>query len=121
MLDIKKLRANFDEVKEKLSKRGEDLTDFDKLKYMELPRRIYVGHNALDKLIGGCKNLDLHGSALIIADDITYEVAGKYVQDLLEENEYSVDKFIIKGVTDKVAHEAVEVIEKHGANYQKSN
>ena len=30
MLDIKRVRANFDEVKEKLSKRGEDLRDFDK-------------------------------------------------------------------------------------------
>lgn len=30
MLDIKKIRADFDGVKEKLSKRGEDLTDFDK-------------------------------------------------------------------------------------------
>ena len=28
MLDIKKVRANFDEVKEKLSKRGEDLIRF---------------------------------------------------------------------------------------------
>ena len=26
MLDIKKVRANFDEVKEKLSKRGEDIS-----------------------------------------------------------------------------------------------
>ena len=29
MLDIRNVRANFDEVKEKLSKRGEDLSDFD--------------------------------------------------------------------------------------------
>ena len=28
MLDIKKVRANFDEVKEKLSKRGEDIFRF---------------------------------------------------------------------------------------------
>ena len=30
MLDIKKVRANFDEVKEKLSKRGEDISQLDK-------------------------------------------------------------------------------------------
>ena len=30
MLDIKYLRANFDEIKEKLQHRGEDLSDLDK-------------------------------------------------------------------------------------------
>ena len=39
MLDIKKVRANFDEVKEKLSKRGEDLTDFDKFSGLDEKRR----------------------------------------------------------------------------------
>ena len=39
MLDIKKVRANFEEVKEKLSKRGEDLTDFDKFGGLDEKRR----------------------------------------------------------------------------------
>ena len=39
MLDIKKVRANFDEVKEKLSKRGEDFTDFDKFGGLDEKRR----------------------------------------------------------------------------------
>ena len=39
MLDIKKVRANFDEVKEKLAKRGEDLTDFDKFGGLDEKRR----------------------------------------------------------------------------------
>ena len=38
MLDIKKVRANFDEVKEKLSKRGEDLTDFDQFSELDEKR-----------------------------------------------------------------------------------
>ncbi|MCG7337637.1 serine--tRNA ligase [Sporosarcina sp. ACRSM] len=39
MLDIKRVRANFDEVKEKLSKRGEDLSDFDKFGGLDEKRR----------------------------------------------------------------------------------
>jgi len=39
MLDIKHLRANFAEVKEKLAHRGEDLTDFDKFEELDLKRR----------------------------------------------------------------------------------
>ncbi len=39
MLDIKKVRANFEEVKEKLSKRGEDLTEFDKFGELDDKRR----------------------------------------------------------------------------------
>lgn len=39
MLDIKVLRANFDEVKAKLTKRGEDLTDLDKFLGLDEKRR----------------------------------------------------------------------------------
>jgi len=39
MLDIKLLRANFDEVKAKLTKRGEDLTDLDKFVGLDEKRR----------------------------------------------------------------------------------
>lgn len=39
MLDIKLLRANFDEVKEKLTNRGEDLSDLDKFVGLDEKRR----------------------------------------------------------------------------------
>ncbi|MGG4492094.1 serine--tRNA ligase [Metabacillus idriensis] len=39
MLDIKHLRANFEEVKEKLSHRGEDLGDFSKFEELDQKRR----------------------------------------------------------------------------------
>ena len=42
MLDIKRVRANFDEVKEKLSKRGEDLSDFDKFGELDEKRREFI-------------------------------------------------------------------------------
>ncbi|MGD6819139.1 serine--tRNA ligase [Metabacillus sp. 113a] len=39
MLDIKYLRQNFEEVKQKLSYRGEDLTDFEKFEELDTKRR----------------------------------------------------------------------------------
>lgn len=39
MLDIKKLRTNFDEVKEKLARLGEDLTDLDQFGELDEKRR----------------------------------------------------------------------------------
>jgi seryl-tRNA synthetase len=39
MLDVKLLRANFAEVKEKLQHRGEDLTDFGKFEELDVKRR----------------------------------------------------------------------------------
>ncbi|MBZ5753162.1 serine--tRNA ligase [Metabacillus rhizolycopersici] len=39
MLDIKYLRTNFEEIKEKLSKRGEDLADFGKFEELDKKRR----------------------------------------------------------------------------------
>jgi seryl-tRNA synthetase len=39
MLDIKYLRANFEEVKERLKYRGEDLTDFEKFEALDKERR----------------------------------------------------------------------------------
>ncbi|SDI23626.1 seryl-tRNA synthetase [Alteribacillus persepolensis] len=42
MLDIKKLRSNFQEVKEKLDKRGEDISELDKFEELDEKRRSLI-------------------------------------------------------------------------------
>jgi len=44
MLDIKKVRANFEEVKEKLSKRGEDISQLDKFQELDEKRRKLIAN-----------------------------------------------------------------------------
>lgn len=44
MLDIKKVRTNFDEVKEKLSKRGEDISQLDKFQDLDEKRRKLIAN-----------------------------------------------------------------------------
>lgn len=43
MLDLRYVRANFDEVKEKLSKRGEDLSGLDRFVELDERRRVLIG------------------------------------------------------------------------------
>lgn len=43
MLDIKQLRTDFDQIKEKLAHRGEDLADFDKFGELDQKRRELIG------------------------------------------------------------------------------
>jgi seryl-tRNA synthetase len=45
MLDIKYLRANFEEVKKKLQHRGEDLADFDKFEELDAKRRELIAQS----------------------------------------------------------------------------
>jgi glycerol-1-phosphate dehydrogenase [NAD(P)+] len=53
-------------------------------KRIQLPREVWVGRGVLSKLPEVCRSLGLGGSAMIIADGTTYEIAGRRVErDLL--------------------------------------
>jgi glycerol-1-phosphate dehydrogenase [NAD(P)+] len=56
-----------------------------KSKFMQLPRAVLVGKDALTELNFLLEELKLAGAALIIADKTTYEIAGKKCQDVLRE------------------------------------
>ncbi|HLG28481.1 MAG TPA: serine--tRNA ligase, partial [Paenisporosarcina sp.] len=43
MLDVKRVRANYEEIKEKLEKRGEDLGNFDQFAEFDSKRRELIG------------------------------------------------------------------------------
>lgn len=71
------------------------MSDFDKNKMMELPRKVVVGHDALDELPGVCRGLKLPPSALMVADEMTMRIAGRRVADMLEDEGTSVDHILI--------------------------
>ena len=71
------------------------MSDFDKSKIMELPRKVVVGHGALDELPGVCKELKLPGTALLVVDEMTLKIAGSRAQQMLEDVGFSVDNVII--------------------------
>jgi glycerol-1-phosphate dehydrogenase [NAD(P)+] len=62
---------------------------FDKSKWMQLPRDVVIGHDALLQIPRVCEDLRLGRSVLIIAGKNTMELAGERVRDLLAD-QYSV-------------------------------
>jgi glycerol-1-phosphate dehydrogenase [NAD(P)+] len=68
---------------------------------MQLPREVTVGKGTLNRVVEVAQRLGLRGSALIIAGKKSCEVAGKQVQDLLEQTGMNVDVLLVEKVTFK--------------------
>lgn len=60
-------------------------------KRMELPREVWMGPNVLGEISDSCRRLTLRGKGHIIADETTYEIAGKEIQENLSESGFQVD------------------------------
>ena len=68
---------------------------------MQLPREVIVGKETLSRVPEVVKRLNLSGSALIIAGEKSYEVAGKKVHTLLESAGMNADALLVKTATIK--------------------
>ncbi|MEM4058108.1 MAG: NAD(P)-dependent glycerol-1-phosphate dehydrogenase, partial [Thermoplasmata archaeon] len=64
--------------------------EFSKSKHMVLPREIYAGHNALEKLDNVCRHLELKKNVLIVTGPISYTIAGKAVEEILKNSGFNV-------------------------------
>jgi glycerol-1-phosphate dehydrogenase [NAD(P)+] len=69
--------------------------------FMQLPREVIVGKGTLTRVPEVTQRLNLSGSALIIAGEKSYEVAGKTVQALLETTGMAVDTLLVETASDK--------------------
>ncbi|MDI6847223.1 MAG: NAD(P)-dependent glycerol-1-phosphate dehydrogenase [Candidatus Bathyarchaeia archaeon] len=74
---------------------------------MQLPREVIVGNRTIERITEVSRRLGFTKSALIIAGSKTYDVAGKTVKELLEEDGIEVNKSIVESATIKDV-EAVE-------------
>ncbi|MDH5460182.1 MAG: NAD(P)-dependent glycerol-1-phosphate dehydrogenase [Candidatus Bathyarchaeota archaeon] len=74
---------------------------------MQLPREVIVGNGTIERITEVSRRLGFTKSALIIAGSKTYDIAGKTVKDLLEEDGIEVNKSIVESATIKDV-EAVE-------------
>ncbi len=55
--------------------------------YMQLPREVIVGKGTLQRVPEVAKRLGLKGKALVMSESKCYDLAGKTVSDLLEQNQ----------------------------------
>ncbi len=74
--------------------------EFEKAKWMQMPREIYAGHGVLDKLGEMCKRFGWKGSVLVVTGNTTNKIAGERVVKILKKSKYKVD-VIITGIANK--------------------
>lgn len=74
---------------------------------MQLPREVIVGNGVIERVAEVSRRLGFMESGLIVAGSKTYEVAGKTVRELLEDDGVEVDTFLVESATIKDVH-AVE-------------
>lgn len=84
---------------------------------IELPRIIDIKLNAIDNIAESCRKLLLKDSALLVVDDITYDIAGKRVEQNLQD--YGVDVTIqrIKAATMDEVEKAEEIYKEIDAKF----
>jgi len=68
---------------------------------MQLPREVIVGKGTIERIGEISGRLGFTRSALIIAGSKTYEVAGKQVRALLEQEGMKIDTFLVESATVK--------------------
>jgi glycerol-1-phosphate dehydrogenase [NAD(P)+] len=74
---------------------------------MQLPREVLVGNGTIERVGEICQRLGFTRSALVIAGQKTYDIAGKTVKDLLEREGVEISTLLVKTATAKDV-EAVE-------------
>lgn len=84
---------------------------------IELPRLIDVKMHAIDNIAIDCKKLLLKESAGLIVDDITYDIAGKRVEDNLKDAGIDVHVLRITGATMEAVEQACELYRETNAQF----
>ncbi len=87
--------------------------EFDKEKWMQMPREIYAGHGVINKLGEMCQRFGLKGRVLVITGEKTYEIAGESVVKILKKSKYDVS--VIK--TGMASRKNLSEIKKAGKKY----
>ncbi|MGM0878810.1 MAG: serine--tRNA ligase [Bacillota bacterium] len=114
MLDIKFLRTNFEEVKEKLSKRGEDLSDLGKFEELDKRRRELIAsteelkskRNDVSSLIAQLKREKQDADQLIKEMKVVGEEI-KVLDDQLREVETELDTLLFS--IPNIPHDSVPI------------
>lgn len=83
------------------------------MKSMQLPRSIVIGSKALEKTGETCKKLKLNDEALIVCDEVTKEVAGDRVAEILIDQGHDVQIRVIEDASQKEVDEIVEYENDH--------
>ncbi len=82
---------------------------------VQLPREIHTGPGILDEIGDVCNNLLSKKKVTIITGPTTKKIAGNYVIEILEENDYEINEKIITNATKEIVDEMAETSKKSAA------
>lgn len=86
---------------------------FDKSKWLQMPRDIIIGHDAIEQLPDVCRDLHIGRSALIISGEHTMKAAGDRVLDLVNKTGGGAEVFISESISLDAINEAEEAGRGH--------
>jgi glycerol-1-phosphate dehydrogenase [NAD(P)+] len=86
---------------------------FDKSKWLQMPRDIIIGHDAVEQLPDVCRDLHIGRSALIISGEHTMKAAGARVLDLVSESGCNTEVFMSESISLDTIKEAEEAAKRH--------
>ncbi len=87
--------------------------EFEKAKWMQMPREIYAGHDVIGKIGEMCERFGLSGNALIVTGERTYQIAGEIVIKTLKKSKYDVDVLKTGAATKKNLSEIKKIGKKY--------
>ncbi len=71
----------------------------ERMKWMQLPRDVLIGHDVLQEIGTICKHLEVGKRAIIVSDSLTKKIAGATVLEILSDAGYDVDLIEVSGIS----------------------
>ena len=92
------------------------MADFTKKRSMEFPRKVWLGHNAIDEVSNVCRDLQFGKNGLIVTGKDTYAAAGKKVEDLASEK-YDIAVVLTGNATRENIKTVEEAAKEHRSKF----
>ncbi len=90
---------------------------FEKIKWMELPRDVLVGHGVLDEISTVCKHLGMGKEAIIVTGAHTRKIAGERVFEILSDDGYEVSLVEVHSVSEGSIEEVKEASKENNTKF----
>jgi len=71
----------------------------ERMKWMQLPRDVLIGHDVLQEIGTICKHLEVGKRAIIVSDSLTRKIAGDAVFEILSDAGYDVNLIEVGGMS----------------------
>ncbi|MBR7123421.1 MAG: NAD(P)-dependent glycerol-1-phosphate dehydrogenase [Candidatus Methanomethylophilaceae archaeon] len=91
--------------------------DFDKMREMEFPRKIIIGHGILDDIVSLCDDLNFLTNGMIISGDHTFKPAGKILEDHLVDAGYHIATHLTGNATVANVDKAIECAKENNTKF----